>query len=311
LKKYVIGQDKAISEISKAIRRSRTGITDQNRPIGSFIFLGPTGVGKTELVRKLAEVVYNNKDALIKIDMSEFMERHTTSRLVGASAGYVGYEEGGQLTEMVRRKPFSVILFDEIEKAHPDFFNILLQIFEDGYLTDAKGKRVNFKNTIIVMTSNIGADTLTTEAATIGFDLTENELKKAEDHYNEKKEMVLEELKDHFRPEFLNRIDKVIVFKPLNQKHIKKIVKLRLSELEDRLKDKKITLEYSNAVLDFLARTGYNPEYGARPVRRVIQEYVEDVLSEKILEGKINENDIAKIVRMAKGERLDIVKGKK
>ncbi len=309
LKEYVIGQDNAITEVSKAIRRSRTGITDSNRPIGSFIFLGPTGVGKTELVRRLAEIVYNNKDALIKIDMSEFMERHSTSRLVGTTAGYVGYEDGGQLTEAVRRKPFSVVLFDEIEKAHPDFFNILLQIFEDGYLTDSKGKKVNFRNTIIIMTSNIGAEALTNEAASIGFNITDDALKKAETQYNDKKEQVLEELKNSFRPEFLNRIDKTIVFKPLNQKSIKKIVKLRLIELQSRLDEKGIKLEYSNAIVDFLAKKGYNPEYGARPVRRVIQEYIEDVLSEKILEGKIKDNSIAKIVRKSKGETLDIIKG--
>jgi len=310
LKKSVIGQDEAIAEVAKAIRRSRTGVTDQNRPIGSFMFLGPTGVGKTELVRKIAESVYNNKEALIKIDMSEFMERHSTSRLVGTSAGYVGYEEGGQLTEAVRRKPFSVILFDEVEKAHPDFFNILLQIFEDGYITDAKGQKVNFKNTIIIMTSNIGAELLTNEAASIGFNVTDDELKKANNQYNESKTHVQDLVKKHFKPEFLNRLDKIIVFKPLTQKSIKKIVRLRLDELQTRLDNKKITLKYSNAVIDFLAKNGYNPEYGARPVRRVIQEFVEDILSEKLLQEKIKENSIAKIIRTPKAEKLDIVTDK-
>ncbi|MBI3331761.1 ATP-dependent Clp protease ATP-binding subunit, partial [Candidatus Peregrinibacteria bacterium] len=222
LKKHVIGQDEAIKKVARAIRRSRVGISDVRRPIGSFLFLGPTGVGKTELVRTIASEVFSREDALIKIDMSEFMERHNVSRLIGATAGYVGYEEGGQLTEAVRRKPYSVVLFDEVEKAHPEFFNILLQILEDGKLTDAQGKSVDFSNTIIVMTSNIGAEKLTKQAAQIGFKL-EDEAKAAEDEYEAKSKEVLEELKDHFRPEFLNRIDHMIVFNALNQQHIRRI----------------------------------------------------------------------------------------
>lgn len=311
LQKYIVGQDDEIHQVAQAIRRSRTGISDQNRPIGTFMFLGPTGVGKTELVKKMAEEVFNNKEALVKIDMSEFMERHSTSRLVGASAGYVGYEDGGQLTEAVRRKPYSVILFDEVEKAHPDFFNLLLQVFEDGYLTDAKGKKVNFRNAIIVMTSNIGADELTNQASEIGFDLSDSELKKAEKDYETKRGKVLERVKKHFRPEFLNRVDKILVFHPLTQKSIKKIVKLKLNELQDRIKEKNITLEYSNAVIDYLARESYHPEYGAREVRRVVQSHIEDILSEKLLKQEIKEGDIAKIVRSDNGKKIDVIKGEK
>ena len=235
LRKSVIGQDEAIKKVARAIRRSRVGISDMRRPIGSFLFLGPTGVGKTELVRTIAREVFNREDALIKIDMSEFMERHNVSRLVGATAGYVGYEEGGQLTEAVRRKPYSVVLFDEIEKAHPEFFNVLLQILEDGVLTDAQGKHVDFTNTVIVMTSNIGAEKLTKQAAKIGFKLGE-EATAEENEYEEKCKEVLSELKDHFRPEFLNRVDHLIVFNALNQQHIRKIVKMHLEQLTERLK---------------------------------------------------------------------------
>ncbi len=289
LKKFIIGQEEAVSEVAKAIRRSRVGIASPNRPIGSFIFLGPTGVGKTELVKTLANEVYNNKDALIKIDMSEFMERHNVSRLVGATAGYVGYEEGGQLTEAVRRKPYSVILFDEIEKAHPEFFNILLQVLEDGYLTDAKGKKVDFRNAIIIMTSNLGAKALTAEAVKIGFNLSDDKLKQAEEDFNIKKEQVLKELKDYFRPEFLNRVDKVVVFKPLTNQMIQDIVKLQLTELDERLKEKKITIETTPEAVKLLAQLSYKPEYGARPVRRKIQDLIEDPLAERILDGEFKE----------------------
>lgn len=281
----IIAQDEAVSEISKSIRRSRVGIASPNRPIGSFIFLGPTGVGKTELVKTLAREVYNNKDALIKIDMSEFMERHNVSRLVGASAGYVGYEEGGQLTEAVRRKPYSVVLFDEIEKAHPEFFNILLQVLEDGYLTDAKGKKVDFTNTIIVMTSNLGAKQLTDEASKIGFDIASDKLKKAEEDFEDRKKQVLKEMKDHFRPEFLNRIDKVIVFKPLTSENIEEVVKLQLTGFNDRLKDKGIAIETSPEAVSLLAEKSYDPQYGARPVRRKLQDLIEDPIAERILDG--------------------------
>jgi len=304
LKKFIIGQDEAVHEISKAIRRSRVGIASPNRPIGSFVFLGPTGVGKTELVKILANEVYNNKDALIKIDMSEFMERHNVSRLVGATAGYVGYEEGGQLTEAVRRKPYSVILFDEIEKAHSEFFNILLQVLEDGCLTDAKGKKVDFRNAIIIMTSNLGAKALTQEASKIGFNLSVDKLKQAEEDFNDKKEQVLKEMKDHFRPEFLNRIDKTIVFRPLDNHAIQEIVKLQLNELNDRLKDKKITIEATPKAIELLAKLSYKPEYGARPVRRKIQDLIEDPIAERILEGDFREGSHIKIDRDGDSEKF-------
>ena len=297
LQSFIIGQQEAVHEISKAIRRSRVGIASPNRPIGSFIFLGPTGVGKTELVKTLAKEVYNNKDALIKIDMSEFMEKHNVSRLVGATAGYVGYEEGGQLTEAVRRKPYAVVLFDEIEKAHPEFFNILLQVLEDGYLTDAKGKKIDFRNTIIIMTSNLGAKQLTQEAGKIGFNLSTDKLKAAEEDFNSKKEQVLKELKGHFRPEFLNRIDKTIVFQPLNNQSIQKIVQLQINELNDRLKDKTITVTLTPEATELLAKLSYNPEYGARPVRRMIQDKIEDPIAERILDGEFGEGSQIKISR--------------
>ena len=308
LKKHIIGQEEAVSEISKAIRRARVGISQHSKPIGSFIFLGPTGVGKTELVRTLAREVYNNPDSLIKIDMSEFMEKHNVSRLVGATAGYVGYEEGGQLTEAVRRKPYSVVLFDEIEKAHPEFFNILLQVLEDGYLTDAKGKKVDFTNTVIIMTSNLGAKQLTQEAAKIGFSLSDNKLKQAEDDFKEKKVQVLKELKDHFRPEFLNRVDKVIVFQPLNNECIQQIVKLQLVELSTRLKEKGFAIDTTNEAIELLAKLSYDPQYGARPVKRKIQDLIEDAIAERILAGEFNKGDTIKIGRLSDKEELTFMK---
>jgi ATP-dependent Clp protease ATP-binding subunit ClpC len=298
-KKSIIGQDEAIKKVARAIRRSRVGIGDYRRPIGSFLFLGPTGVGKTELVRTIAKEVFNREDALIKIDMSEFMERHNVSRLVGATAGYVGYEEGGQLTEQVRRKPYSVVLFDEIEKAHPEFFNILLQILEDGTLTDAQGKQVDFTNTIIVMTSNIGAEKLTKQAARIGFKL-EEEAKEEENAYEAKCKEVIGELKEHFRPEFLNRIDHILVFNALNQLHIRKIVRMHLDVLEGRLKDQGYALEIDQKVINLLAEEGFDPEYGARPVRRVIQERLESEIAEHILKGIFSPGDTIKIEKKGK-----------
>ena len=307
LKKRIIGQDEAVETVCKAIRRSRAGFADYNRPIGSFIFMGPTGVGKTELVRALADEVYNDKDALVKIDMSEFMEKHTTSRLVGTTAGYVGYEDGGQLTETIRRKPYSIVLFDEIEKAHPDVFNLLLQILEDGVLTDSKGRKVDFKNTIVILTSNIGADKLTKKAAPIGFDLKENELKAAEKDYQRTKTEILNELKDNFKPEFLNRIDKTIVFRALTNANIKEIVKLHIEMLEKRLAVKKLKLQISASGLEFLAKESYDPHYGARPVRRKIQDLVEDPLTQKFLEGDFKEGDTIKIVKKKSGIELELV----
>ncbi len=299
MRKRVVGQDKVIKKVARAIRRSRVGISDRKRPTGSFLFLGPTGVGKTELVRTIAEEIYGKEDALIKIDMSEFMERHNVSRLTGTTAGYVGYEEGGQLTEAVRRKPYSVVLFDEVEKAHPEFFNILLQIMEDGTLTDGQGKKVDFTNTIIIMTSNIGADKLTKQAAKIGFQL-ESEIKQEEMDYEEKCEEVMKELKDKLRPEFLNRIDSISIFNALSQEDIRKIVKIHVGYLQDRLKEQKFKIDVDAKALGVLAKKGFDPEYGARPVRRVIQEMLEDEIAEHILKGIFNEGDTIKVV--GKGE---------
>jgi ATP-dependent Clp protease ATP-binding subunit ClpC len=309
LRSHVVGQDDAIKKIARAVRRSRVGISDHRRPIGSFLFLGPTGVGKTELVRTLAKEVFSREDALIKIDMSEFMERHNVSRLTGTTAGYVGYEEGGQLTEQVRRKPYSVVLFDEIEKAHPEFFNILLQIMEDGTLTDGSGKKVDFSNTIIVMTSNIGAEKLTKEAAKIGFKL-EGEATSEEAEYEQKREEVLKELKDHFRPEFLNRVDHVVVFNALNQLHMRKIVKIQLDELTVRLRKQGYGLETDAKVIQMLAKDGFDPDYGARPVRRLIQERLEDEIAEHILKGIFKPGDIIKVVKKG-SEGFDFVHGTK
>ena len=306
LKKRIIGQDEAVETVCKAIRRSRAGFADHNRPIGSFIFMGPTGVGKTELVRALAQEVYNDKDALIKIDMSEFMERHSTSRLVGATAGYVGYEDGGQLTEAIRRKPYSIVLFDEIEKAHSDVFNLLLQILEDGVLTDSKGRKVDFKNTIIILTSNIGAERLTKKAEPIGFSTKKNELEQAEEDYKRTKEEILTDLKNHFKPEFLNRIDKIIVFKALTQKNISDIAKLHIALLQERLSSKNITIETTPAGLRVISKAGYDPQYGARPVRRAVQDLVEDPLTQKFLEGEFKEGDT--IIISATKDKLTLKK---
>lgn len=310
LKKSIIGQTEAVAEVAKSIRRSRAGIADENRPIASFIFMGPTGVGKTELVKTLAKEIYNDEKALVKIDMSEFMERHNTSRLVGTTPGYVGYEDGGSLTETVRRKPYSVILFDEIEKAHPDVFNMLLQILEDGILTDGKGRRIDFRNTIIVMTSNIGAARLTEKAGPIGFETASSTLQKAEDDYEQAKNEILEELKDYFRPEFLNRIDKVVVFNPLTHENIKEIVKLQILKIEKRLKDKAITLELTPAALELLAKLSYDEKYGARPARRKIQDLVEDPLTQQFLEGKVIQGDNVRISATKEGT-ITLLKARK
>jgi ATP-dependent Clp protease ATP-binding subunit ClpC len=309
LRKSVIGQDDAIHKVARAIRRSRVGIADSRRPIGSFLFLGPTGVGKTELVKTIAKEVFQREDALIKIDMSEFMERHNVSRLTGTTAGYVGYEEGGQLTEAVRRKPYSVVLFDEIEKAHPEFFNILLQILEDGVLTDGQGKTVDFKNTIIVMTSNIGAEKLTKQAGRIGFKL-ESEARSEEQVYEEKKREVLQELKGNFRPEFLNRIDHIIVFNALAQDAIRKIVSMHLDLLAQRLKEQGYEIDVDDKALSILATQGFDPEYGARPVRRTIQEKVEDEIAECILKGIYRKGDTIRIVGTDK-DTLEFIHGEK
>ncbi len=280
----VIGQEEAVTSISKAIRRARVGLKDPKRPIGSFVFLGPTGVGKTELSRALAEAMFGEEEAMIRIDMSEYMEKHTVSRLIGSPPGYVGYDEGGQLTEKVRRKPYSVILFDEVEKAHPDVFNILLQILDDGRLTDGKGKTVDFKNTVIIMTSNVGAHTIKKQR-TLGFVASEENLVKSE--YEKMKENVMEELRRTFRPEFLNRIDDIIVFHSLEREHIGRIVDLMLKDLNKRLKEMHISLDVSKAAIEHVAEKGYDPQFGARPLKRAIQKMIEDKLSEEFLRGAI------------------------
>jgi len=287
LHKRIIGQDEAIISISKAIRRARAGMKNPKRPIGSFIFLGPTGVGKTELARTLAEFLFGDENALISLDMSEYMEKFAVSRLVGAPPGYVGYEEGGQLTEKVRRKPYSVVLLDEIEKAHPDVYNILLQIYEDGRLTDSQGRVVDFKNTVIIMTSNVGA-TLIKKGATLGFRGTSDS---DEISYKEIKERVMGELNKTFRPEFLNRIDELIVFQPLNREEIKKIAGLMLNEVKKLLEEQKVDLETTGGAEELLAKEGYDPNFGARPLRRTIERLIENPISEKILAGEFKEGD--------------------
>jgi ATP-dependent Clp protease ATP-binding subunit ClpC len=277
----VVGQDEAVKAVAKAVRRARAGLKDPKRPIGSFIFLGPTGVGKTELARALAEAMFGDEDALIRIDMSEYMEKHSTSRLIGSPPGYVGYEEGGQLTEKVRRKPYSVVLLDEMEKAHPDVFNILLQVLEDGRLTDSKGRTVDFRNTIIIMTSNVGADALKRNKY-VGFSVQDEDQK-----YKDMKGKVMDELKKAFRPEFLNRIDEIIVFHSLEKQHLKQIVRLMADTLIKRLKEQDIELELTDAAIEKIASEGYDPEYGARPLRRALQKHIEDRLSEELLKGTI------------------------
>ncbi len=280
LHERVVGQDEAVQSVSNAIRRARSGLKDPKRPIGSFIFLGPTGVGKTELARALADVLFGDEDAMIRMDMSEYMEKHTVSRLIGSPPGYVGHEESGQLTEKVRRRPYSVILFDEIEKAHPEVFNTLLQVLEDGRLTDAKGKVVDFRNTVIIMTSNVGANLIRNESK-VGF-----KPQTSEDSYKEMKDNVMSELKKTFRPEFLNRVDEVIVFHALGKEHLVEIVELMLEELKNRMEEFNMNLEFTKEAKEQLAESGYDPTYGARPLRRVIQKQVEDVLSEKMLSGE-------------------------
>ena len=287
LHERVIGQHDAVVAISKAIRRARVGLKSPNRPIGSFIFCGPTGVGKTELAKALAEAVFGSEDNMIRVDMSEFMEKHSTAKLIGSPPGYVGYDDGGHLTELVRKKPYSVILFDEIEKAHPDVFNIMLQILDDGRLTDAKGRHVNFKNTIIIMTSNVGASMITTTSK-LGFSTNEDESK---DKYEKLKETVTEEMKKAFRPEFLNRIDETIVFSHLSQEEIRQIVDLMLKDLFKRLAERELSVDVTDEVKDHLAKNGYSEAYGARPLRRLIQRKIEDMLAEEILSGKYAPGD--------------------
>ena len=285
----VIGQSDAVVAISKAIRRARVGLKAPNRPIGSFIFSGPTGVGKTELAKALAEAIFGSEDNMIRVDMSEFMEKHSTAKLIGSPPGYVGYDDGGHLSELVRKKPYSVILFDEIEKAHPDVFNIMLQILDDGRLTDAKGRHVNFKNTVIIMTSNVGASMITTQGK-LGFSANADDAKK--DKYEKLKDTVNEELKKAFRPEFLNRIDDIIVFAHLSKEEIREIVDLMMKDLFKRLSERELSIEVTDEVKDYLAKDGYNEAYGARPLRRLIQKKIEDQLAEEILTNAYQAGDV-------------------
>jgi ATP-dependent Clp protease ATP-binding subunit ClpC len=294
LHRRIVGQDEAIVTVSKAVRRARAGLKELRHPIGSFIFLGPTGVGKTELVKALAEFMFGSEDAMVRLDMSEFMERHAVARLVGAPPGYVGYDEGGQLTEAVRRNSYCVILLDEIEKAHPDVFNILLQIFDDGHLTDAKGRRVDFRNSVVVMTSNVGAELIKRDM-TLGFATHSDEEKNRQIEYEKMKEKVLGELKKAFRPEFLNRIDGTVVFHALSKEQIRQIVDLMLSEVAKSLDEKSMKLDITDAAKEFLGEKGYDPTFGARPLRRVIQNEVEDKLSDALLRGEFQSGDTVEL----------------
>ena len=279
LHRRVIGQDEAVEAVSEAVMRARAGLKDMNRPIGSFIFMGPTGVGKTELAKSLSEALFDSEKNMVRIDMSEYMEKYSVSRLIGAPPGYVGYDEGGQLTEAVRRHPYSVLLFDEIEKAHPDVFNILLQLLDDGRLTDNQGRTVDFKNTIVIMTSNLGSSYLTENIRQDG-SIDEDVKNKVE-----------EELKRNFRPEFINRIDDIVVFSPLTEKQIERIIELSLNSLGRRMKERRMELEITDAAKKFIADEAYDPQYGARPVKRYLQKYVETAIAERIIKGEVKDGD--------------------
>ncbi len=292
LHERIVGQDEAVTAVSQAVRRARAGLKDPDRPIGSFVFLGPTGVGKTELARTLAEAMFDDEEAMIRIDMSEYMEKHSVSRLVGSPPGYVGHDEGGQLTEPVRRQPYSVVLFDEIEKAHPEVFNILLQILEDGTLTDTHGRKVDFKNTIVIMTSNVGANMIKNQSQ-LGFKVSDEDNNNTE--YENMKDKVLKELKNTFRPEFLNRLDETIVFHSLNKDHIKQIIDFMLDDLRERLNEKEIEIKITDNAKDKLVDEGFDVQFGARPLRRAIQKLVENPLSERILDKSVNKGDIVKV----------------
>jgi ATP-dependent Clp protease ATP-binding subunit ClpB len=294
LRERVVGQDEALASVANAIRRSRSGLGDPNRPIGSFLFLGPTGVGKTELARALAEFLFDHEKAIIRLDMSEYMEKHSVARMIGAPPGYVGYEEGGQLTEQVRRRPYSVVLLDEIEKAHPDVFNVLLQILDDGRLTDGKGRVVDFRNTVIIMTSNVGSTAI--------FELAAKDPKKA-------REQAMAALREIFRPEFLNRIDDIVMFKPLGKDQIERIIELQMRNLTKRLAERQLTIELTPAAKALLFREGYDPAYGARPMKRAIQHLIQDPLALKLLDGEIHPGDHVFVDADPKTGEMKITRG--
>jgi ATP-dependent Clp protease ATP-binding subunit ClpC len=302
--KHIIGQDEAIGKIAKAVRRSRAGLKDPKRPVGSFIFLGPTGVGKTELTKALAKFIFGSEEALIHLDMSEFMERHSVSRLVGAPPGYIGYDDAGQLTEAIRRRPYSIVVFDEIEKAHQEAHNMLLQIMEEGHITDARGRTVDFRNAMVIMTSNIGADLIQNNTS-IGFELAQDEEKARKRDYADMRRKLLKSLKKSFRPEFINRVDSVVVFHALSKDNIRDIVTLELDKVRERLVEKNLQLEITPEGVDLLVKLGYNPEMGARPLKRVIQENIENTLSDAVLSGEFKAGDIVVVTAVIIDEEED------
>ena len=291
LRQRVVGQDEAIEAVSNAVRRARAGIQDPNRPLGSFIFLGPTGVGKTELAKALAEFLFDDENAMIRIDMSEYQERHTVSRLIGAPPGYVGYEEGGQLTEAVRRKPYSVLLFDEVEKAHPEVFNLLLQLLDDGRLTDGHGKTIDFRNTVVIMTSNIGSAHIQ--------EMLEERSRRPAAYWvkgnEELKEKIMDDLKNFFRPEFLNRVDEIIIFNPLTQELLKQIVGIQVDRMKKYIREKNVDIQLTDRAKEFFAQIGFDPVYGARPLKRALQREILNPLSSKILDGTFKEGDVVEV----------------
>ena len=303
----IIGQDEAVVAVSRAIRRARVGLKSPNRPIASFIFSGPTGVGKTELTKALATYFFGSEEAMVRLDMSEYMERHTVSKLIGSPPGYVGYNEGGQLTEAVRRRPYTVVLFDEIEKAHPDVFNLMLQIFEDGRLTDSKGRTIDFKNTLLILTSNVGSKVIEKGGGGLGFELSEDQ---SSSHYNRIKSLVNEELKQYFRPEFLNRLDEIIVFRQLTKDEVGQIAEIMLKEVFERISMKGIQLEVTDRFKTRLIDEGYNPTYGARPLRRAVMRLLEDSLAEEVLSEKIKAGDTA-VVDVGEDNKVKVLLGEK
>ena len=302
LHQRVIGQNEPVEAVARAVRRARAGLKNPKRPIGSFVFLGPTGVGKTELARALAEAMFGSEEAIIRLDMSEYMEKHAVARIIGSPPGYVGYDEGGQLTEKVRRKPYSVVLLDEIEKAHPEVFNILLQVLEDGRLTDGQGRTVDFRNTVIIMTSNVGADTIKS-GKKVGFNSVQDEA----ENYAQMKDRVMEKMKHTFRPEFINRIDEIIVFHSLVEEQLKQIIDLLVKDLNERIKENGYELEVTDKAKDFILKEGVDLEFGARPLKRAIQKFVEDEVAEEILKRNLVEGD--KIAVDVEADKIVVKKG--